>query len=150
MAMATFCTFVIAGNTYDVEPNTAKADASNGLWLRGDGHGHFVPVPSRESGFLAPLNVSGLALIGTPTGKAVLVANTGDSLQTFVVRKHTPVKSEAGAPVRSHPRLLFEYCPTGVLPAGVLRQATASRRLAERDLHRRNRVERVTGSEDPC
>jgi hypothetical protein len=44
-------------------------------------------VPPAESGFLAPLNVSGLALINTPTGKAVLVANTGDSLQVFKIRK---------------------------------------------------------------
>lgn len=78
---------IVAGNLYDAEPNTPRADASNGLWLRGDGRGHFAPVPPRESGFLAPRNVAGLALINTPTGKAVLVANTGDSLQVFKVRK---------------------------------------------------------------
>jgi enediyne biosynthesis protein E4 len=78
---------IAAGNLYDAEPNTPRADAGNGLWLRGDGRGHFVPVPPAESGFLAPLNVSGLALINTPSGKAVLVANTGDSLQAFSIRK---------------------------------------------------------------
>lgn len=78
---------LVAGNLYDVEPNTPRADAGNGLWLRGDGRGHFIPVPASESGFLAPLNVAGLALINTPTGKAVLVANTGDSLQAFTIRK---------------------------------------------------------------
>ena len=81
---------IVAGNLYDAEPNTPRADAGNGLWLRGDGRGHFTPVPSRASGFLAPLNVAGLALIGTPAGKAVLVANTADSLRTFLIqqRKH--------------------------------------------------------------
>jgi len=78
---------IVAGNVYDAEPNTPRADASNGLWLRGDGRGHFTPVSPRESGFLAPLNVAGLALIKTPIGRAVLVANTGDSLQTFAIRK---------------------------------------------------------------
>jgi hypothetical protein len=78
---------IAAGNLYDVEPNSPKGDAGNGLWLRGDGRGHFVPVSPSESGFLAPLNVSGLALVSTPTGKAVLVANTGDSLQVFAIRK---------------------------------------------------------------
>jgi hypothetical protein len=80
---------IVAGNLYDAEPNTPRADAGNGLWLRGEigGRGHFTPVPPIESGFLAPLNVSGLALINTPTGKAVLVANTGDSLQVFAIRK---------------------------------------------------------------
>lgn len=78
---------IVAGNLYASEPNTARADAGNGLWLRGDGRGHFTPVPPTESGLLAPLDVSGLALIDTPAGKAVIVANTGDSLQVFRIRK---------------------------------------------------------------
>ena len=78
---------LVAGNLYDAEPNTPRADAGDGLWLRGDGKGHFTPVLPTESGFLAPLNVSGLALIKTNAGMAVLVANTGDSLQVFRIRK---------------------------------------------------------------
>jgi len=78
---------IVAGNRYDTEPNLPRADAGNGLWLRGDGRGHFAPVPASESGFLAPLNVTGLTLINTPAGKVVLVTNTGDSLQAFTIRK---------------------------------------------------------------
>jgi hypothetical protein len=78
---------IVSGNLYDGDANIARADAGNGLWLKGDGKGHFSPVTPAQSGFLAPLNVSGLALIGTPSGKAVLVANTGDSLQAFSIRK---------------------------------------------------------------
>ena len=78
---------IAAGNMYAAEPNTARADAGNGLWLRGDGRGHFAPVPPIESGFLAPGDVSGLALIDTPTGKAVIVANVGGPLQLFGLGK---------------------------------------------------------------
>jgi hypothetical protein len=78
---------IVAGNLYDAEPNTPRADASNGLWLRGDGRGHFAPIPTSESGFVAPLNVAGLTLIKTPAGAAVLVANTGDSVQAFTITK---------------------------------------------------------------
>jgi len=78
---------IVAGNLYDAEPNTPRADAGNGLWLRGDGEGHFTAVPPTESGFLAPLNVAALALINTHTGKALLAANTGDSLQVFSIRR---------------------------------------------------------------
>ncbi len=78
---------IVAGNLYGAEPNTPRADAGNGLWLRGDGKGHFSPVPPTQSGFLAPLNVSGLTLIHTATGRAVIVANSGDSLQAFTIRK---------------------------------------------------------------
>ena len=77
----------MAGNLYDTEPNTPPADAGNGLWLTGDGRGHFTPVPAVESGLLAPRDVTGLALIKTPAGKAVLVASYGDSLQAFIIVK---------------------------------------------------------------
>jgi hypothetical protein len=77
---------IVAGNLYHSEPNTARADAGNGLWLRGDGQGNFSPVSTFASGFLAPLQVTDLALVTTPTGKAVLVANNSDSLQAFTIR----------------------------------------------------------------
>jgi hypothetical protein len=78
---------IVAGNLYQTEPNTPPADAGNGLWLKGDGRGQFTPVVAIESGFLAPRNVAGLALLKTPAGSAVLVANTGDSLQAFLIRR---------------------------------------------------------------
>src|SRR5204862_6772870 len=78
---------IVAGNLYETEPNTPPADAGNGLWLKGDGRGHFTPIPPVASGFLAPRDVTGLALIKTPAGSAVLVANNGDSLQAFVIRR---------------------------------------------------------------
>jgi hypothetical protein len=78
---------IVAGNLYDAEPNTPRADAGNGLWLRGDGKGRFAPIPPAESGFLAPLNVAGLALVTTRAGKLLLVANTGDSLRAFTLKE---------------------------------------------------------------
>ena len=78
---------IVAGNVYDAEPNTARADAGNGLWLKGDGHGHFTPVPAVESGLLASHDVTGLALVKTPAGNAVFVVNHGDSLQAFRIRR---------------------------------------------------------------
>jgi hypothetical protein len=78
---------IVAGNVYDTDPNTPRADAGNGLWLRGDGKGRFTPVAPQQSGFLAPGNVSALALLKTPSGSAVIVANAGDSLQAFAIPK---------------------------------------------------------------
>jgi hypothetical protein len=79
---------IVGGNLYDTEPNTPRLDAGNGLWLKGDGKGHFAPVPANESGLLIPLNVSGLASVHTAAGMTLLVANTGDSLQVFTVGNH--------------------------------------------------------------
>jgi len=80
---------IVAGNLFDTEPNTPPADAGNGLWLKGDGQGHFTSVPPVQSGFLAPRNVTGLTLVKMPTGSAVFVANNGDSLSAFTIR-HPP------------------------------------------------------------
>ncbi len=78
---------IVAGNLLETEPNTPPADAGNGLWLKGDGRGHFTPVPPLASGFLAPRGVAGLALMQTPAGKAVLIANSGDSLQALTIHR---------------------------------------------------------------
>jgi hypothetical protein len=77
---------IAAGNLYHTEPNTPRIDAGNGVWLKGDGRGGFTPVPPRVSGFLAPLEVTDLALIETARGKVVLVANNGDSLEVYSLR----------------------------------------------------------------
>jgi hypothetical protein len=74
---------LLVGNLYYSEPNTARADAGNGLWLRGDGRGTLTPVPPTSSGFLAPREAVDVALITLPTGRAALVANNADSLQVF-------------------------------------------------------------------
>jgi len=81
---------LVAGNLTETEANIPPADAGNGLWLKGDGRGHFTAVSPFESGFLAPASVAGLAHVKTPAGSAVLVANTGDSLQAFTIRKLSP------------------------------------------------------------
>jgi hypothetical protein len=78
---------VVAGNEWEMEPNTPRLDAGNGLWLRGDGRGHFTPVSPEESGFLAPGHVTGLGLVKTPAGNAVFVVNNGDSLQAYTILK---------------------------------------------------------------
>jgi hypothetical protein len=77
---------IVAGNLYQAEANTPRADAGNGLWLRGNGKGGISPVSPRESGFLAPRDVSGMALVKTSSGRSLIVANTGDSIQVFKLK----------------------------------------------------------------
>jgi len=50
-------------------------------------HGRDSFLAPRRDSFLAPREVTGLALIRTPGGKAVLVANHGDSLQAFTITR---------------------------------------------------------------
>ncbi|HJQ11162.1 MAG TPA: VCBS repeat-containing protein [Gemmatimonadaceae bacterium] len=79
---------VAAGNMYGTEPNTPREDAGNGVWLRGDGKGHFVAESPAESGFIAPLDVSTLAPIRLKAGLGIVVANVGDSIQVFRIGNH--------------------------------------------------------------
>ncbi|MBJ6368624.1 VCBS repeat-containing protein [Snuella sedimenti] len=46
---------IIGGNLYNAEVETPRNDASYGLFMKGDGHGGFLPVPMYKSG----LNISG-------------------------------------------------------------------------------------------
>lgn len=40
----------LSQNCFALAPSEARCDAGRGLWLRGDGHGAFHPVPGQESG----------------------------------------------------------------------------------------------------
>jgi enediyne biosynthesis protein E4 len=79
---------ILAGNIYHTDPAIPRADAGNGLWLKGDGNGNFEPVSPFKSGFLAPGDVKNLGLIKTPTGFRVVIANNSDSLQVYSIQNH--------------------------------------------------------------
>ncbi len=40
----------LSQNFFATQPETSRLDAGRGLWLAGDGHGHFQPVPGQRSG----------------------------------------------------------------------------------------------------
>ena len=94
---------LVAGNLYQTEPNTPRADAGNGLWLRGDGKGKFISVSPAESGFLAPLDASGLAVVRTASGPMILVANVADSLQLFTMQ-HESAQPRSSTQAARNPR----------------------------------------------
>ena len=76
---------LLAGNLFQAEVETGRADAGRGLLLLGDGKGNFETVSQEESGFFAPFDVKDLAMIYTGVDKprVVLVANNNFSLQVF-------------------------------------------------------------------
>ncbi len=78
---------LLAGNRHATEVNTPRSDASLGLLLRGDGRGGLEPVRYRASGFYAPYDARALALLLTPKGQAVLVANNDRLPQLFAIKQ---------------------------------------------------------------
>ncbi|NBC64631.1 MAG: hypothetical protein GVY07_03055, partial [Bacteroidetes bacterium] len=79
---------LLAGNLYESEPTAPRADAGNGLWLRGDGQGGFTPVPPMQSGLVAPGDVRDLQQVQTENGPLLIISNNSDSTQLF--RIHQP------------------------------------------------------------
>jgi hypothetical protein len=79
---------LIAGNKFDVEVETTPADASPGVFMKGDGKGNFVTEKPLESGFFAPYNVKDIQMVKTQTGLMVLVTSNNDLLRVFENKKN--------------------------------------------------------------
>jgi hypothetical protein len=75
---------LLAGNMFHSEVETARNDASLGLFMKGDGSNNFHPVPASSSGFIAPGDVKDMKLIKRSDGSSIiLVANNDGPLQVF-------------------------------------------------------------------
>jgi hypothetical protein len=70
--------------------------ASYGLLLRGDGKGHFTPVPLAKSGFFVPGQTRDIASARTAHGEVVVVARNNDKPLIFRAKRPSTVASRAG------------------------------------------------------
>ncbi len=77
---------LLTGNDYGAESNGGRADAFNGLHLRGDGQGNLTPVPLFISGFYVPGDGRDLILLRDKDGKRLILAGqNGGELRGFEV-----------------------------------------------------------------
>ena len=76
---------LLAGNLFQAEVETGRADAGRGLLMLGDGKGNFNPVSQEESGLFAPMDVKDLGMLytGPNQSRILLVANNNFGMQTF-------------------------------------------------------------------
>ncbi|UHG90205.1 FG-GAP-like repeat-containing protein [Spirosoma oryzicola] len=65
---------VLVGNDYGGEVFAGRYDALNGLVLRGDGKGNFIPQSIASSGLFVPGNAKGLAQFTDSRGRELVVA----------------------------------------------------------------------------
>lgn len=92
---------LMVGNWYAPDPETGRADAFVGAFLRGDATGHFTYSGHLESGFFVDGNAKGLGEVETGNGSsAVVVTQNADSLIAF---RHSH-RSGYMIPVRSTDR----------------------------------------------
>jgi len=69
---------LMAGNFDGVKPEIGKMSAGYGLYLRGDGKGHFTPVRELESGFFVPGQARDIQRVRTRKGSVYIVSRNND------------------------------------------------------------------------
>ncbi|WP_299762297.1 VCBS repeat-containing protein [uncultured Dokdonia sp.] len=72
---------VVAGNLYASEVETPRADAGNGLYLKGDGTGNFEPKSGTVSGLYAPGDVKDFEMIKIKNKEYFIIAKNDDFIQ---------------------------------------------------------------------
>jgi len=77
--------FVLAGNLYNAEVETPRADASFGLYLKGDGAGSFQAITMKESGLKIVGDVRDMEMLTIKGEKHILAAKNDDQLQLIKV-----------------------------------------------------------------
>ncbi len=75
---------LMVGNNYGTEVFTGNYDAFTGLWLKGDGKGGFMPVKSKDSGFIVTGDAKALALLHLNDGTPLILATQNkDAIKVF-------------------------------------------------------------------
>ena len=86
---------LLAGNFDGVKPELGKMDAGYGLYLRGDGKGHFTPVRTVNSGFFVPGQARDIERVRTPNGDRYVVTRNND--RPLIFRSKSGNEREKGS-----------------------------------------------------
>ena len=78
---------LLAGNNYLSEIETTRADAGNGVFLKGMSLGRFNYLPNATTGFSANKDVRNLLVVGSKGSKSVLVVNNNSTHTLFKVTR---------------------------------------------------------------
>ncbi len=76
---------VLAGNLYSSEVETPRNDASNGLFLKGNGKGNFTPIKALKSGLYLPGDVKDMHSIPFNGKNYILATKNNDSVQMIQI-----------------------------------------------------------------
>jgi len=66
-----------------VKPEIGRMSAGYGVYLRGDGKGHFTPVRALESGFFVPGQTRDIQRVRTRAGSIYIVSRNNDRPLVF-------------------------------------------------------------------
>jgi hypothetical protein len=74
---------VIAGNLYSSEVETPRNDSGNGLVLKGDGSGDFIPLKVTRTGFFTPNDTKELHFLSINEKLHLAAVNNNEQIQFF-------------------------------------------------------------------
>jgi enediyne biosynthesis protein E4 len=128
----------IVQNSYAPAPAIGRFDGGLSQLLRGDGHGHFSPVPPIESGLVVPGDAKALAVLdlGNDGWPGFLVSRNGEATLAFrnrgVAGRHSirvVLQGPPGNPQAVGARVTAEYADgtTQAAKSAPARATTASR-----------------------
>jgi hypothetical protein len=85
---------LLVGNDYGTDVSIGRYDASNGLFLKGDGKGGFEPKSILSSGWFVPGDAKALVKLRSTNGKCLVVASQNkDRLKAFEVNQTMQIVS---------------------------------------------------------
>ena len=80
---------LVSGNDFSTEVSVGRYDASNGLFLKGNGKGDFKPLSILQSGWFVPGNGKALVKLKSSSGKCLLAASENKGpLKIFELKKN--------------------------------------------------------------
>jgi hypothetical protein len=83
---------LISGNDYGTDISIGRYDAMNGLLLKGDGKGNFIPLSLQQSGVYIPGNGKALVKLAGSKGNYMIASSQNkDSLKLFSLRASSKV-----------------------------------------------------------
>ncbi len=78
---------LLAGNMLDLKPDVGRLDANNGIGLKGDNKGNFVPLGKMETGIQIKGQVRDAEIITVGNNKqALILARNNDSLMYYILQ----------------------------------------------------------------
>jgi hypothetical protein len=86
---------LMAGNFDGVQPQIGRMSAGYGLYLRGDGKGHFTPVRALDSGFFVPGQARDIQRVRTRNGSIYIVSRNND--RPLIFRATAPAVGREGS-----------------------------------------------------
>jgi len=82
---------ILTGNQFDIETQSPRLDASNGLVLLGDGNGNFNALSIVESGFFTPENAKSMVLLHGKNRLWFIVGNNDGPTQAFLQNNESKI-----------------------------------------------------------